>query len=453
MQRENKLGTMVVLDADRTICAMDTGTMFWEKLRERQSSKEKCPLRALFSSHLGYSYSAFRQATFLYEESRSDFESLCSEVASAVTMHPEFLALIHALEREPSTGAIVVTCGIRRVWEKVLDREGLSQSVKVIGGGRVADGYVVDPLAKGGVVSRLRDHHGLYVCAFGDSPVDLPMLKLADQAIVVVGEHQTRSRSMDAVLSKAIDEGNFRPRQALIPDSSTPRLDLDKLPLVNIASQAFVKSVTSRRRLQVVHATAKNAAKLLMTPTRDAAIAGHSLRVAHHQVGWYLATEFLTGVLGVEKYPIAHVQGRITDGYRLLNEDSTAVVALMRGGEPMALGVSEAFPKAMFLHAGGPEDLNSENLAGKQTVLLVDSVVNSGKTIVEFVEKIRKLDAIKRIVVVAGVVQEKAISNVLEPLANAADLGLVALRLSENKFTGKGGTDTGNRLFNTTQLP
>jgi len=28
----------------------------------------------------------------------------------------------------------------------------------------------------------------------------------------------------------------------------------------------------------------------------------------------------------------------------------------------------------------------------------------------------------------------------------------VALRLSKNKFTGKGGTDTGNRLFNTIRL-
>ncbi|KAK2040088.1 uracil phosphoribosyltransferase [Colletotrichum somersetense] len=426
MQRENKMRTMVVFDADRTICAVDTGKMFWEKLRERQSSKAKCPLKALFSSHLGYSYLAFRQAALLYEETFSDFDSLCNEVASAVTMHPEFLALIRALEREPAAGAVIVTCGIRQVWEKILEREGLFQAVKVIGGGRVADGYVVDPLAKAAV--------------------------MADQAIVVVGERQTRSRSMDAALLKAIDEDDLRARQALIPECSTPRLDLDKLPLVEITSQAFIKSITEHRRLQVFHATAKNAAKLLMTPTRDAAVAGLSLRAAHHQMGRYLATEFLTSLLGVEEFPIAHVQGRTTDGYRLLDEDSTVVVALMRGGEPMALGVSKAFPRSMFLHAGRPEDLNSENLAGKKTVLLVDSMVNSGKTIVEFVQQIRKLGSIKRIVVVAGVVQDRAVSDVLEPLASTADLSLVALRLSENKYTGKGGTDTGNRLFNTTQI-
>ncbi|KAK1995252.1 uracil phosphoribosyltransferase [Colletotrichum falcatum] len=452
MQRENKLETMVVLDADRTLCALDTGTLFWEKARGKRPSKEECPLKALFGSRLGYSYSAFRQAAFLYEETSCDFDSLCSEVASAVAMHPEFLALIRALEREPSTGAVVVTCGIRRVWEKILDREGLSQSVNVIGGGRVADGYVVDPLAKAAVVSRLRDRHGLHVWAFGDSPMDLPMLKLADQAVVVVGERQTRSRSMDAALLTAMDEDSLRARQALVPASSTPRLDLVKLPLVDITSQSFIKSVTGRRRFRVVHATVKNAAKLLMTPTRDAAVAGPSLRAAHHQVGRYLATEFLTSVLGVEEYAIAHVQGRTTDGYRLVDENRTAVVALMRGGEPMALGVSEAFPRAMFLHAGGPGDLTPENTAGMKTVVLVDSVINSGKTIVEFVRRIRELDTVERIVVVAGVVQDRAVSDVLEPLASAADLSVVALRLSEKKFTGRGGTDTGNRLFNTTQL-
>ena len=33
------------------------------------------------------------------------------------------------------------------------------------------------------------------------------------------------------------------------------------------------------------------------------------------------------------------------------------------------------------------------------------------------------------------------------------DITLVALRLADNKYIGSGGTDTGNRLFNTTRLP
>jgi uracil phosphoribosyltransferase len=189
-----------------------------------------------------------------------------------------------------------------------------------------------------------------------------------------------------------------------------------------------------------------------MTPMRDATVAGPRLREAHWFVGWYLATELLSEVLGVEEYPIPHVQGHMTSGYRLLHERQTMVVALMRGGEAMAFGVNAAFPLAMFLHAHRPEDMTYDLLTGKLTVILVDSVINSGKTVVQFVQHIRSLHATIRIVVVAGVIQAQCISQGLKALIQDEQFSLVALRESDNKFTGKGGTDTGNRLFNTTQL-
>jgi uracil phosphoribosyltransferase len=125
----------------------------------------------------------------------------------------------------------------------------------------------------------------------------------------------------------------------------------------------------------------------------------------------YLATEFLTELIGVEEYPIPHVQEHSTSGYRLRNEKNTSIVALMRGGEPMAQGVNEAFPSAMFIHANNAEDVKPHHLQEQGTVLLVDSVVNSGKSIVEFVEHIRKLHATIRIVVVAGVVQTQSVNT------------------------------------------
>ncbi|KAF7853630.1 uncharacterized protein EAF02_011935 [Botrytis sinoallii] len=192
-----------------------------------------------------------------------------------------------------------------------------------------------------------------------------------------------------------------------------------------------------------------------MTPMRNANISGHILREAHYRVGYYLATEFLGNVLGIEEYLVPHVQGHTTSGFRVLHEHQTLIVALMRGGEPMAFGVSEALPLATFLHAEDPEDIKATHVEGQLNVVLVDSVVNSGKTIVEFVEHIRKLHATIRIVVVAGVVQSQVIhgSSAAKALARSGNFSIVALRLSENKFTGKGTTDTGNRLFNTTYLP
>ena len=37
-------------------------------------------------------------------------------------------------------------------------------------------------------------------------------------------------------------------------------------------------------------------------------------------------------------------------------------------------------------------------------------------------------------------------------LAGMGDVVLVTLRVSKNKYTGTGGTDTGHRLFNSTHL-
>jgi adenylate kinase len=61
--RKDQLETMLVMDADRTLAATDTGTLFWNRVSSSQrQGDEDCPLKMLFSSPLGYSYTAFRQA-------------------------------------------------------------------------------------------------------------------------------------------------------------------------------------------------------------------------------------------------------------------------------------------------------------------------------------------------------------------------------------------------------
>lgn len=455
---EHELDTMLVLDADKTLAAEDTGALFSERQFSSQQTGEEDCLRALFNSPLGYSYTAFRQATLMYEESADDqeFEARCYDVASAVTMHPEFVSLLRLVTAQEHVSAIVVTCGLRRVWEIVLGKEGLNKNVQVIGGGRISDGFVVTATVKSALVERLRHRYHIFVYAFGDSPLDLEMLCKADQAIVVVGEEQTRSKTMDMDLFNLIYDGTLRACQVLLPNDALPRLDTDKLPLIQLSSEVFINSVLQRRiphsDIQVLHATNKNAAKLLMTPMRDAKNAGPALREAHRRVGWYLATEFILDVIGIEEYPTLHVQGHHTSGFRLLQEQRTLIVAIMRGGEPMALGVSDAFPLAMFVHASRPGDITNINLRGQHNIILVDSVVNSGKTVVEFVRHVHQLNPTINIVVLAGVIQAQFVSKRNLAQVRHGNLSLVALRLSDNKFTGRGNTDTGNRLFNTTHL-
>jgi uracil phosphoribosyltransferase/adenylate kinase/phosphoserine phosphatase len=463
MAGQGQLETVLVMDADGTLAANDTGLLFWNMVStSRQWGNKECPLKTLFSSSLGYSYPAFRQAALLYEEVADDqeFDALCKDAALAVTMYPEIVSLLQVVAEQEHVRAIVVTCGLRHVWEKILEKEGLSQTVKVIGGGRIADGFVITATVKAALVTRLRDSHKLYVWAFGDSLLDLPMLGRADQAIVVVGEEQTRGKTMDAALLRAIAHDGLRARQALLPNSVSPRLDTTKLPLIQLKEQEVLNSILCRRNqyphLQVLHATDRKAAKLLMTPTREATVAGPVLREAHRRIGWYLAIEFVADKIGVDGFPIPHVQGHQTSGHRLRHEQQTLIVAILRGGEPMAFGVNDAFPLAMFIHASRPEDIKPHHLQGQRTMLLVDSVVNSGGTVVEFVDHVHSIYATIDIVVVAGVAHTNSVSGnggIAQAVIRHPNLSLVALRLSDNKFTGRGTTDTGNRLFNTTHLP
>ena len=461
LEMDGPVETMLILDGDRTLAPEDTGVLFWEKALQSSPTQDgNEPLKTLFSGPLGYSYTAFRQAVLLYEATADEetFDTLCQGVSSAVNMHSEFVSLLQTIAEQNHVGATVITCGLRRVWEKVLEKEGLSEKVKVIGGGRIADGFVVSPTVKGALVVHLQETHHIYTWAFGDSPMDLDMLRQADQAIVVVGEEQKRSKTMDSALAELVDTEAFAARQTLLPSSVSARLDLANLPIVKLTDREFLESLLRGQHipggLHFLCDAESNATKLLATPMRDAAIAGPHLREAHRKCGWYLAVNTITNVVGIEDSPVRHVLGHEASGCRLRHERQTTIVALMRGGEPMALGVSDAFPVAMLVHARVARDIKLHHLDGQLTVILVDSVINTGNSIIEFVSAVRHLHATIRIVIVAGVVQAQCISEgTLErAFVHQPNIHLITLRTSDTKFTGSGTTDTGNRLFNTTHL-
>ncbi|RKK20794.1 hypothetical protein BFJ65_g7488 [Fusarium oxysporum f. sp. cepae] len=328
----------------------------------------------------------------------------------------------------------------------------------MIGGGRFSDGYFVTPGVKAAVVSHLRDVHDLNVWAFGDSPLDIPMLWEADQAVVVVGDEKKRSTTMDAALATAIQDGHLRARQVLLPSTSSPRLDNNSLPVVSFDDGDFVKSIVDPRPelrpLKKYDATNKAASNILMSPMRSAAVSGPMLRAANANVGRYLATEYVSKLIGLEEFTISHVQGHQTTGHRLRNEAKTSIIAFMRGGEPMAFGISDVFPQAMFVHASSADDVKKHQVQGQSNVILVDSVINSGKSVIELIKRVVRLEPNISIRVVAGVVQTEAIAegHLFAKVMRRHGAGLIALRISENKFTGTKTTDTGNRLLNTTRL-
>ncbi|KAL4812796.1 uracil phosphoribosyltransferase-domain-containing protein [Aspergillus spinulosporus] len=454
------LQTVLFFDADKTLAASDTGACFWRIVHKTRGGEED-PLSALFRSPLGYSYTAFRQAMLLYEESTNDdeFDAVCEEVASHTLLHPEMSSLLRQAGTYRHVCCVIVTCGLRRVWQKIIEKAGLSHVVKVVGGTRILDGFVVTPSVKECLISRAKSVHAAYTWAFGDSPLDLPMMKAAHEPIIVVGEQQSQSQSMKRKLLTEIEDNGLKARQVLLPNnSSPPLLDTTKLPIANLTERSFLDSIFQPRKrpggVRLYHATDSHAAKLLSTPMRDDSIRGPPLQKAHENAGRYLATNYLVELIGTEELTMRHPQGNSIAGYQLLDEERTLIVPLMRGGQPMASGIFRVFPKARCHEAREPKDVGKEYLEGIVNVILVDSVINSGESMAQFVQHIQETDGAVRIIIVAGVIQNQAVRGCsrLRIIARSTELTVVALRLSANKYTGRGTTDTGNRLFNTTHL-
>lgn len=129
------------MDGDRTPAAEDTGALLWDKVAELELSSERGnPLKVLFASSMGHTYTAFQQAALLYDDLTfthgADIFDLLSEMtASAVTVRSELQALLELTTEHQHIGAIALTCGQGLIWEKVLKEAGLLDKVEVIGGG------------------------------------------------------------------------------------------------------------------------------------------------------------------------------------------------------------------------------------------------------------------------------------------------------------------------------
>jgi uracil phosphoribosyltransferase len=129
------------------------------------------------------------------------------------------------------------------------------------------------------------------------------------------------------------------------------------------------------------------------------------------------------------------------------DDSRVTIISLERAGRSLAEGVWQLLPGAAFVASRGKgEALPGELVAGR-TVVVCDAVVNSGASVRDALAALLPLGP-RRVAVACLVMQEGAQGLAGEfPLVQFA-----AARVSANRFKGVGGTDTGNRLYNTTCL-
>lgn len=184
--------------------------------------------------------------------------------------------------------------------------------------------------------------------------------------------------------------------------------------------------------------------KILNTKSRIATLSPVELSEVHKKLGELLSYKLLEQ-FELEEIEIKHVQGKKI-GYALNSKEKFLIIVLMRGG----LYVAEGF-KNIFDNKYSFEMINSINEIIKikekynlneMNIIIVDSVINTGKSIKEVIDM---LPHNKKIHIISLVMQEKS----QEIFKNYSNLIFYIARMSSNFYIGKGNTDTGNRLFGT----
>ena len=231
-------------------------------------------------------------------------------------------------------------------------------------------------------VVKMLQEKGYTVTAYGDSKNDLYMLKQADTGFLYIGE----------CLSSSLKNA----------DTSCIRLLYDKSPYI----------------LADVN---ENIADDISVCKSDSGISGARLADAHIRLGKILGETVR----------------------RFVPDTDTAVIVLERGGIFFGAGLYTGFGGTFYSYNPKKDELPEIR---HKTVIIVDSVINTGKSVLNITEHLKPET---EIFIATNVIQK----NALYYLKNYK---IFAVRISDNFFTGSKqkrqkngkGPDTADRLFN-----
>ena len=188
------------------------------------------------------------------------------------------------------------------------------------------------------------------------------------------------------------------------------------------------------------HFTTKKAAQLLATQSRRADINATTLCNIHAEMGKFMAHEILEE-FELTAIDIQHVQG-VKSGVEIANKENIVILPLMRAGLYAAEGIRSVFSDSHFI-VNDEITTNTYDFTN-QTIIVVDAVINTGKSIEEVLQTLLTFN-VNKIIIVTLILQREA----LQLTKKYPVVSFYALRISENKYVGTKETDTGNRLFNT----
>lgn len=399
--------TVLLFDADGTLSPQDSEYLLWCQVpcQLMPVGLENIPSKATLS-HSSSSYKDYLQTVLLHEEVFDDqtFADVCHQVAAAIQMYPDMLALLRRAIETPHTLPIIITGGPRLVWEIVLKRVGLFETVHVIGSGRHKDHAMMTPEVKGLLVALLQQKWNADVWAFGSNLVDAVMFLKADKSVFITDSETWLFDDTGPVWKEHLQETCPQLHDVLLSTNSAMALQYQPHEM-HLLGKSLVNKIFSRR-LRIFHVTRDKPSLILMTFEPECSPTCPIWRTAHHEIGALLANRFLKDNI-IDEDPLAD------DNYMFPR--NLTILAATPGSMPMALGIHNECFGANFLTPDTLTDFGNEGsdiLMATRVLVLVKSVIINENFLMDLLKKHSVLiESLVKVVIVAGVIRSSLLTN------------------------------------------
>ena len=351
MEQFNKQDILYMVDGDKTIIIQDS-------YRFCCNGKTK-----IFD---GDFYTGYQ--SFLFEKELQTASIDKSKIAE-ITINNEVYDIV------ASNNYVVLSSGIKDLWSDIANAKNL---------GTIFASPYISADVKYYVVKQLREH-GYTIFAYGDSKIDLYMLREADKGFLYIGKRISRSLKNESLSG-----------------------------LVPIYDHSLVILADEDEEVQADIAICKS----------NSGISGSRLAAAHVRLGEKIGRHIAT----------------------VFPEKNISILVLERGGRFFGDGVYIG-AGGIFYSINPKQD--DTPVINTERVVIVDSVINTGKSIMRIIDELKNHNPGIDVIIAANVIQNEAAELFKDYLVFATRLSKNSfVGVNQSKQTGKTGPDTADRLFN-----
>lgn len=271
---------------------------------------------------------------------------------------------------------VILSSGISDLWAKIGEQKGLLN-------------IFADPMISADTkyfVVKLLKENGYTITAYGDSKIDVFMLREADESILYVGERISRSLEGENIFGIHLIYNH------------APYVLAEEMKAEILEDIAICKS--------------------------DSGINGSRLASAHLKLGIQLGEKMAT----------------------MIPEQNTAILVLERGGRFFGDGLYIGFGGTFYSINPSKEKLPNIK---EDRIVIVDSVINSGKSIHKMISEMKAENPTVDIIIATNVIQKDTLSMFEEYKVFTVRISENSfVGRNQAKQIGKTGPDTADRLFN-----